>query len=142
MKLFLQKNAKFSEPRAFGGWGLRPQTPKTAPHCEFLATPLGSSVLPTRFDQKKLIEKHRHVLLSRKTGVFEFTEGSNMHTSMQATILLAITCSLLLESVFCDVYLHSPRGSNNRLNEKSATRNNNNRLFNSQVRILKSYFYF
>ena len=23
-----------------GGWGLRPQTPKTAPQCEFLATPL------------------------------------------------------------------------------------------------------
>ena len=33
MKLFLQKNAKFSS------LGLRPQTPRTAPpHCEFLAT--------------------------------------------------------------------------------------------------------
>ena len=38
MKLFLQKNAKFSSaggsaPRhhASGGWGPRPQTPKTAP---------------------------------------------------------------------------------------------------------------
>ena len=49
MKLFLQKNAKFSsaggsqtrmppaaggfapKPPASGGWGLRPQTPKTAP---------------------------------------------------------------------------------------------------------------
>ena len=39
MKLFLQKNAKFSSaggfaprpPLASGGWGLRPQTPKTAP---------------------------------------------------------------------------------------------------------------
>ena len=52
MKLFLQKNAKFSsagggavppaaggfapKPPASGGWGLRPQTPQTAPHCEFL----------------------------------------------------------------------------------------------------------
>ena len=28
-------------PLASGGWGLRPQTPKTAPpHCEFLATRL------------------------------------------------------------------------------------------------------
>jgi hypothetical protein len=32
-----------------------------------------------------------------------------------------------------DIYLHNPRGSNNRLNEKSATRKNNNRLFDSQV---------
>ena len=28
-------------PLASGGWGLRPQTPQTAPHCEFLATRLG-----------------------------------------------------------------------------------------------------
>ena len=79
MKLFLQKNAKFSSawcsaprpprlrrlgvlppdpqppaaegfasrpPLASGGWGLRPQTPKTAHHCEFFAkdpqnTPIG-----------------------------------------------------------------------------------------------------
>ena len=26
------------KPPASGGWGLRPHTPKTAPHCEFLAT--------------------------------------------------------------------------------------------------------
>ena len=39
MKLFLQKNAKFSSaggfaprpPLASGGWGLRPLTPQTAP---------------------------------------------------------------------------------------------------------------
>jgi hypothetical protein len=31
-----------------------------------------------------------------------------------------------------DQYLHYPRGSNNRLNEKSANRNNGNRLFDSQ----------
>jgi len=35
-------------------------------------------------------------------------------------------------STQADVYLHNPRGSNNRLNEKSANRNNANRLFNSQ----------
>ena len=32
-----------------------------------------------------------------------------------------------------DVYLHSPRGSNNRLNENRDNRANNNRLFDSQV---------
>jgi len=31
-----------------------------------------------------------------------------------------------------DVYMHMPKGSNNRLNEKSANRNNGNRLFDSQ----------
>jgi len=35
-------------------------------------------------------------------------------------------------STQADVYLHNPRGSNNRLNEKSANRNNANRLFDSQ----------
>lgn len=31
-------------------------------------------------------------------------------------------------------YMHNPRGSNNRLNERSANRNNGNRMFDSQVR--------
>lgn len=39
--------------------------------------------------------------------------------------LLAIGCN-------ADVYLHNPRGSNNRLNEQGATRANGNRLFDSQ----------
>ena len=33
-----------------------------------------------------------------------------------------------------DTYMHNPRGSNNRLNERSANRQNANRLFNSQVK--------
>ena len=40
---------------------------------------------------------------------------------------------LLLSPTLGDLYLHSPRGSNNRLNERSANRNNANRLFDSQV---------
>lgn len=32
-----------------------------------------------------------------------------------------------------DVYLHNPRGSNNRLNENTANRQNANRAFDSQV---------
>lgn len=32
----------------------------------------------------------------------------------------------------CDQYMQNPKGSNNRLNEKSANRNNGNRLFDSQ----------
>jgi len=42
--------------------------------------------------------------------------------------LLALTAS----QVLADVYMHNPRGSNNRLNEANAERNNGNRLFDSQ----------
>lgn len=46
-------------------------------------------------------------------------------------------CHLLLAAAavqvcFADVYLHMPRGSNNRVNEQNTNRNNNNRLFDSQ----------
>lgn len=47
--------------------------------------------------------------------------------------LLSITLSTFLVSVcLADTYMHNPRGSNNRLNEASANRNNGNRLFDSQ----------
>jgi len=39
---------------------------------------------------------------------------------------------LYINNVQCDVYLHNPRGSNDRLNEANTNRNNANRLFNSQ----------
>eukprot|EP00013_Stygamoeba_regulata_P009578 CAMPEP_0177682262 /NCGR_PEP_ID=MMETSP0447-20121125/31167_1 /TAXON_ID=0 /ORGANISM="Stygamoeba regulata, Strain BSH-02190019" /LENGTH=513 /DNA_ID=CAMNT_0019191757 /DNA_START=90 /DNA_END=1631 /DNA_ORIENTATION=+ len=52
---------------------------------------------------------------------------------MKITMVCAAVALLcLVQLATCDVYLHSPRGSNNRLNEQSATRNNNNRLFDSQ----------
>ena len=38
----------------------------------------------------------------------------------------------LLALTNADLYLHMPRGSNNRLNENSQNRANNNRLFDSQ----------
>lgn len=41
---------------------------------------------------------------------------------------------LVIAHAWCDIYMHSPRGSNNRLAEKSANRNNANRVFDSQVR--------
>lgn len=39
---------------------------------------------------------------------------------------------LAVAHVAGDCYLHNPKGSNNRLNEKSANRNNGNRMFDSQ----------
>ena len=50
--------------------------------------------------------------------------------------LLVPLCAvlILLSPSMGDLFLHSPRGSNNRLNERSANRNNANRLFDSQVR--------
>jgi len=44
-------------------------------------------------------------------------------------VVVALVCAL---SVSGDVYMHVPRGSNNRLNEKTANRQNGNRLFDSQ----------
>lgn len=46
-----------------------------------------------------------------------------------ATLLSA---SALVAVAHADVYMHNPRGSNNRLNERSANRNNGNRMFDSQ----------
>lgn len=43
--------------------------------------------------------------------------------------IVALSCVSL---VLGDVYMHMPRGSNNRLNERSANRNNGNRVFDSQ----------
>ena len=39
----------------------------------------------------------------------------------------------LLNFCYADCYFQNPRGSNNRLNEKSANRRNANRVFDSQV---------
>ena len=45
---------------------------------------------------------------------------------------LSTTLQLLFAGTFGDVFLHMPRGSNNRLNENTNTRSNANRLFDSQ----------
>eukprot|EP01083_Nonionella_stella_P096696 271894_1 len=50
------------------------------------------------------------------------------HSILYRTVLL----SLSLDVLYGDIYLHYFRGSNNRLNEASANRNNANRLFDSQ----------
>ena len=45
---------------------------------------------------------------------------------------MKLTPSVLMTLASADVYMHMPRGSNNRLNEKSTGRANGNRLFDSQ----------
>lgn len=52
-----------------------------------------------------------------------------MLTTLRTLCVLSLCFSLCMG----DTYMHNPRGSNNRLNEKSANRNNANRLFDSQV---------
>ena len=42
----------------------------------------------------------------------------------------------ILGCALADIYMHYPRGSNNRLNENSANRRNANRAFDSQVSFL------
>jgi hypothetical protein len=48
------------------------------------------------------------------------------------SLWLAVLLVAQLVHVHGDVYMHNPRGSNNRLHERSATRTNGDRLFNSQ----------
>ena len=48
-------------------------------------------------------------------------------------LCLSFLAIILVHLADCDIYLHSLRGSNNRLNENSANRKNANRVFDSQV---------
>ena len=50
-------------------------------------------------------------------------------------VIVAVLGLLMVNLVHGDMYLHNPRGSNNRLNEAKTARTNANRLFDSQVRI-------
>ncbi len=51
-----------------------------------------------------------------------------------AKIFVLLAYLLAASWLVCgDVYMHNPRGSNNRLNERSANRRNANRMFDSQV---------
>lgn len=45
---------------------------------------------------------------------------------------LWVTVALCISNGAADIYMHIPRGSNNRLNERTANRQNANRLFDSQ----------
>ena len=49
---------------------------------------------------------------------------------------------VLIAACFADVYMHNPKGSNNRLNEQNAVRNNGNRMFDSQVKKLQQSILF
>ena len=56
---------------------------------------------------------------------FTFRRGT---AAVIAFILIGTLCQL----VGADIYMHSPRGSNDRNCERNANRNNGNRLFDSQ----------
>ena len=46
---------------------------------------------------------------------------------------MIINFLFLYTGALADLYMHMPRGSNNRLNEDSTNRNNANRIFDSQI---------
>ena len=48
-------------------------------------------------------------------------------------LAVVVLGAAILHVVQGDIYMHNPRGSNNRLNEASTPRANANRLFDSQV---------
>ncbi len=52
---------------------------------------------------------------------------------MRRAVACLALVALLASPVVADLYMQNPRGSNNRLNEQTATRDNNNRMFDSQV---------
>ena len=61
---------------------------------------------------------------------------------MNTYLSLLIVVLLSIEQSHQDVYLHNPRGSNNRLNENTDARRNGARVFDSQVKyIQKDIFY-
>eukprot|EP01088_Endostelium_zonatum_P015437 TRINITY_DN377_c0_g1_i1.p1 TRINITY_DN377_c0_g1~~TRINITY_DN377_c0_g1_i1.p1 ORF type:complete len:646 (-),score=159.16 TRINITY_DN377_c0_g1_i1:47-1984(-) len=51
---------------------------------------------------------------------------------MKCNVVLLLLVVLGVAFVYGDVYMHNPRGNNNRLNEANTNRDNNNRLFDSQ----------
>jgi len=55
-----------------------------------------------------------------------------MAKAMKSFRVWSAIAAVVVPFVRADVYLHNPRGSNNRLNERSANRNNGNRMFDSQ----------
>jgi hypothetical protein len=50
-------------------------------------------------------------------------------------VIVVVLGLLVVNLVRGDMYLHNPRGSNNRINEATPARTNQKRLFNSQVSI-------
>ena len=55
-----------------------------------------------------------------------------MYSNNLSVCFFLFLCSSSLVNVQADVYLHNPRGSNNRCDELSNNRNNANRIFDSQ----------
>ena len=75
-------------------------------------------------------------LYSKRSGAQVFQSAYLSTSSLQKMAVRGLQLACLLATlslVLCDTYLHHPRGSNNRLNERSANRDNANRLFDSQV---------
>jgi len=58
-----------------------------------------------------------------------------------AKFLSSVILLLLASYALADVYMHNPRGSNDRLNEANTNRNNANRLFDSQNNAKGGYCY-
>ena len=60
--------------------------------------------------------------------------GEDLAKLMVKIINLSLLVLLIAVSAYADVYMHNPRGSNDRNCERNDNRNNGNRLFDSQAR--------
>lgn len=77
------------------------------------------------------VKSHRHSTSTSSPFFSYFVDQARKMRVAAASIGVLV---VLATAVYADTYMHNPRGSNNRLNERSANRNNGNRLFDSQVR--------
>ena len=103
----------------------------------------GYSKEPSQWEGSFEHPKHMFRLLGKKIFAFlrskflyNWTYGLLSQFFFRRYKMCHIQSLLLLYIATCvsaDLYLHSIRGSNNRLNEKTATRKTNDRLFDSQV---------
>lgn len=68
------------------------------------------------------------------TACFPFfaKQDLGMRLQLSCSLFLVVVLVLWCDQGEADVYLHNPRGSNDRLNETDVNRNNANRLFDSQ----------
>ena len=96
---------------------------------------LNETVLLSTQNMFSLLGKKIFAFL-RSKFLYNWTYGLLSHFFFRRYKMCHIQSFLLLYIATCvsaDLYLHSIRGSNNRLNEKTAKRKTNDRLFDSQV---------
>ena len=84
MQNFRALGAPFPDPRASGGWGLRPHTPKTAPpHSELLATRLNVTRFFVEMNHRK---SKLHQAKLETTSSSQSKQANCIYNSIEQTL--------------------------------------------------------